>query len=423
MEPYKKITLENGLRVILVPQPQSVTTTALVLVEVGSKYETKELNGLSHFLEHMCFKGTEKRPKPIDIAIELDQIGGASNAFTTFEYTGYYIKTAAHHFLQALELVSDIYLHPTLPAHEIDKERGVIHEEINMYEDQPMQKAPEVFDALLYGDQPAGWPILGPKENISRFTREDFLSYRAAHYLAESTVLVISGAFDEVRILDDVRHLFSLVPSGGKEGKLAVVERQEHPVARVFTKATDQSHLVMGVRAFGALDPRRYALEVLSDVLGGGMSSRLFQRVREEMGAAYYLFGHASLLSDHGVFQVRAGVPLAKIDGVITAICEEFVRVTRELVLPAELQRVKDHLTGGMMLHLETSEDLAGFYGGQEITEKILRSPHDIIASLQAVTADEVIAVARDIIQPSRLNLAVVGPFHDAARFEKLLKL
>ena len=280
MEPYKKITLENGVRVILVPQPQSLTTTMLVLVEAGSKYETKEINGLSHFLEHMCFKGTEKRPRPIDIAVEIDRIGGASNAFTSHEYTGYYAKAQRKHFPIVLDLVSDVYLHSTFDAQEIDKERGVIIEENNYRDEILPNKAAELFMELLYGDQPAGWGIGGKKEVIQRLSRDQFLAYRAAHYVPHATIVVVAGSFDESTILEEIKNIFSAIPSSEKGSKTPTREYQEQPAVMVKHKATDQTHLVMGVRAFDTFDTRRYALQVLVNVLGGGMRSRLFQRIR-----------------------------------------------------------------------------------------------------------------------------------------------
>lgn len=423
MEPYKKVTLENGLRVILVPQAASLTTTMLVLVEAGSKYETKETNGLSHFLEHMYFKGTEKRPKPIDVAITLDRIGGASNAFTTHEATGYHTKAARTHLPILLDIVSDIYLHSTLDAHEIEKERSVIIEENNYRDELLPSKAAELFMELLYGDQPAGWGVGGKKEVIQRLSRDQFIAYRAAHYVPQATIVVVAGSFDESYVLQEVTKIFSVLPPGEKASKLPTQEHQEKPEVLIKHKTTDQTHLVMGVRAFTISDERRYALQVLAEVLGGGMSSRLFQRVREEMGAAYYVSAGVALFSDHGYCAVSVGAEHAKLDAVITAILEEFKKLTTTLVPPDELQKSKDHLTGGLVLHLETSEDLANFYGEQEVFSRALLSPEDMNAKIQAVTAEDVMAVAKDIFVNEKLNLVVVGPFEDKARFEKILKI
>ena len=419
----KMMTLENGLRLILVPQEKSLATTVLVLVETGSKYETKEQSGISHFLEHMCFKGTQKRPTAFSIASELDGIGASYNAFTSQEYTGYYAKARPTHFDQILDVVSDIYLHQTFDASEIEKEKGVIIEEINMLADMPARKVQDVFMELMYGDQPAGWPIAGRKEIVQAMTRDDFVAYHNGHYVAEATIVVIAGKFDEQEAIDGVKKYFGGISTGTKSKKVKTVEEQEQPRVALESKETDQTHLVMGLRAFDLFDTRKYALEVLSDILGGGMSSRLFQKVREEMGAAYYIGAGADFSTDHGYLDISAGIDHKKIDEVITAILGELKRMEREPVAAEELGRAKEHLIGGLVLGLETSNQLAGFYGSQEVLEHKIESPEEVIAQIQAVTAEQIQAVAKEIIKNDGLNLAVIGPFKDKERFEKILKL
>jgi predicted Zn-dependent peptidase len=419
----KKLTLDNGLRVILVPQEASLATTVLVLVETGSKYESKELNGISHFLEHMCFKGTEKRPTAFAIASELDGIGASYNAFTSQEYTGYYAKARPVHFDLILDVVSDIYLHQKFDANEIEKEKGVIVEEINMMADQPMRKVQDVFMELMYGDQPAGWPIAGRKEVIQNMTRENFTEYCGKHYVADATIVVIAGKFDEQEAVEGVKKYFGNITTGAKSAKVRTTESQEKPQVVLETKETDQTHLVMGVRAFDLFDERKYALDVLADILGGGMSSRLFQKVREEMGAAYYIGAGSDLSTDHGYMDVSAGIDHKKIDGVITAIIAELKRLADEPVTNDELVRAKEHLIGGLVLGLETSNQWAGFYGSQEVLEKKMMSPEELIQKTQEVTADQIQSVAKDIVRNEGLNLAIIGPFKDKERFEKLLVL
>ena len=427
MENFKKITLKNGLRVILAPKQDSLATTFLILVEAGSKYETKEINGISHFLEHMCFKGTKKRLKAIDISSELDSIGANYNAFTGQEYTGYYAKGRPENFNVILDVVSDIYLNQVFNIQEIDKERGVIIEEINMYEDLPMRRVQELFTGLLYGDQPAGWDIAGRKEVIKKITQEDFLKYRKEHYLAQSTIAVVAGKFDEKKVIAEIENAFSGIRSGEKTQKIKTMEQQEAPQVLLKHKKTDQTHLVLGVRAFDIFDKRKYALEVLADILGGGMSSRLFQKIREEMGAAYYVRAESDLLSDHGFLATSAGIDNSKIEQVIEAILEEFRKLSRKSVGAKEFQRAKDHLAGHLMLGLETSDALAGFFGGQEIITKKITAPSELTKKIQAVKAEEIMAVANDIFQNNKLNLAIIGPFSaedgNKSRFEKIFKL
>ncbi len=422
MKKFKKITLDNGLRIILAPKSDSLTTAVLVLVEAGSKYEIKEINGISHFLEHICFKGTKKRPRSIDIVSEFDGIGAINNAFTGLEYTGYYAVAEPKHFDKILDLVSDIYLNPILPEEEINKERGVIIEEINMYEDLPKRKVQELFTGLLYGDQPAGWDIAGRKEVIQKLNRDDFLKYRDGHYLAQSTIIMAAGKIPE-KAVEKIKKTFGGIKIGDKTGKIKTIEKQTKPEVLARFKKTNQAHLVLGVRAFDIFDERRHALKVLADILGGSMSSRLFQKIREEMGAAYYVGADADLYTDHGYLAAFAGVDNKKIMEAIGAILKEFKKMADKEVAEKEIQKAKDHLTGIMMISLETADALANFYGGQELMTKEILTSEELAAKIQSVKAKEIQAVARDIFQNNRLNLAVIGPFKDKAKFESVLKL
>ncbi|MBI4085481.1 MAG: insulinase family protein [Candidatus Liptonbacteria bacterium] len=421
MEEFKKIILKNGLRVILAPQ-KGFASTALVLVEAGSEYETRKINGLSHFLEHLMFKGTEKRPRPGTIAEELDALGAEYNAFTGQEYTGYWAKAQSEKLLKILEIVSDLYLNPTFNPEEMDKERGVVIEEINMYEDTPMRRVQEIFAHLLYCNQPAGWDIGGRKEVIRRLTREELVAYRDKHYVAGATVVVIAGEFDQKRVLDSIRELFSRLKRGRKVIKTKTKERQSRPGIISKFKESDQTHLVIGTRAFDIFDKRRYALQVLADMVGGGMSSRLFHRIREELGAAYYIRAGSDLFLDHGYFSVSAGVDHKKLEIVIGAILEELRRLSREPVSSNELKKSKDHIVGNFILGLETSDQLAGFYGGQEVLSEKMLKPKDIMDKIQKVSSDDVRAVASQIFRNEKLNMALIGPYKKTETFKKILR-
>jgi len=420
---FKKITLDNGLRIITAPKSDSLSATLLVLVEAGSKYETKEIKGLSHFLEHMCFKGTKKRPTSIDISSELDAIGAVYNAFTGMEYTGYFAKARPEHFDEILDVVSDMYLNPIFDEKEINKERGVIIEEINMYEDLPMRRVQELFTNLLYGDQPAGWDIAGTKEVIRKINQNDFLKYRSEHYLAQSSLVVLAGKFDEEKALAKIKNAFSGIKSAKKTQKIKTIEEQDKPEILLKHKETDQTHLVLGTRAFDIFDKRKYVLEILADILGGGFSSRLVQKIREEMGAAYYVSADADLFTDHGYLAISAGVDHNKINAVIEAIIEEFKKIASRPIQEKELQRHKDHLIGHLIMGLETSDHLATFYGGEEILTREIITPEELIKKIQQVKSAEIIQVASDIFQNQKLNLAIIGPFEESERFAKILKL
>lgn len=419
---YTRTVFTNGMRVIYVPQPTSFTATVMVLVEAGSKYESKERNGISHFLEHMCFKGTTKRPKPIDIAGELDGLGAAYNAFTGHESTSYFAKARYESLEKLIDIVADLYLNPTFPPEEIEKEKGVIIEEVNMYHDLPQRRVQELFMERVYGDQPAGWSIAGRKEVIQKVKREDFIAYRSAQYLAQATTVVVAGKFSLHAASRLIQKHFGTIAHGTKSAKVRVREEQRAPQELVQYKESDQTHLVMGFRAFDVRDRRRYALEVLADILGGGMGSRLFQTIREELGAAYYVRAGVDLFSDHGLLAMSAGVHHEKLETVIRASLKEFSRFVTERVPAAELMRAKDHITGGLFLSVETSDDLASYYGGQEVMQLPIETPEVVAERIRAVTPAEIQRVARTLITPERLNLALIGPYKKRS-FKRILKV
>ena len=420
---FKKYVLKNGLRVILCPMPKSLATTFLVMVEAGSKYETKEINGVSHFLEHMCFKGTKKRPNALVISSELESLGASYNAFTGHEYTGYYAKVGVDKINSALDIISDMYLNPLFEVKEIEKEKGVIIEEINMYEDLPMKKVHEIFDELLYGDQPAGRSIAGTKETVSKMTREAIVNYRKQHYVPGATTIVVAGAFKEKEMLKKLGSIFNTVPKSKKSDKEKVLEAQKRPSVALQFKQSDQTHLVLGFRAFDMFDKRKYALGILCDVLGGGMSSRLFQRVREQMGAAYYVRCGSSLLTDNGFVSISAGVDNKKAQEVIRAILDEINKIKKEPISKEEFEKTKNHIIGRMQIGLETSDSIAEFYGEQELFKEKLMTPEQIIKKIKTVKLSEIKALANDIFQNHKLNLAVIGPFKDKSEFESGLSL
>jgi len=418
---FQKIKFDSGLRLILVPQPMSLATTVMVLVEAGSKYETKETNGLSHFLEHMCFKGTSKRPSQLAISTELDNLGAEYNAFTAREYTGYYAKARNENFDQILDIVTDMYLNPLFDPKEIDKERGPIIEEINMYEDLPMQKVGDLFFSLVYGDQPAGWSIAGTKENILRFQREDFINYRKAHYLAQSTVVVVAGGFSVENVEQKVKNAFKTLNSGEKLSKLPVIEKQDEANISFIYKETDQTHLILGFRAFDIYDERRYALSVLADILGGGISSRLFQKIRSELGAAYYVSASPDFYTDHGLLLISAGISNDKVEEATKIALDECLNLKEKIVDEIELKKAKEHLIGHLFLSLESSDELAAFYGSQEIFGIPFKTPQIIAQKIQAVTSQEVNEIARFVFKNNRLNLAFIGPLSkDKKRLKNL---
>lgn len=419
----KKHVFKNGLRLVLAPHPDSIAATVLVLVAAGSKYEQKAESGLSHFLEHMCFKGTINRPNSMAISSEFDSLGAQNNAFTSQEFTGYYATVRPKFLPKTLNLLADMYLNPIFPPAEIEKEKGVIIEEINMYEDNPSRNIHDVFMRLLYGDQPAGWNIAGTKETVRATTQKNFFDYRARHYVASGTVVVVAGAFNEREVVKAVGREFGIISAGKKHSKLKVKEKQVKPALALKFKDSDQAHLLLGFRSFSMFHPQEAALEVLAALLGGSMSARLFRRVREEMGAAYYVRASQDAYTDHGVLAAAAGVEVARAPQVVAAILEEFKLLTQELAPAAELRRVKDSLTGRLFLGLETSQEQAVFLGIQEVLKNKMEAPRAWAKKLEQVTAEELRRLARQIFQDRQLNLALIGPFKNKQPFERSLGL
>ncbi len=420
----KKTILKNGLRILTIPMKDNPTVTVLVLVEAGSKYETKEINGVSHFLEHMCFKGTEKRPTALAISHELDALGSESNAFTSHEFTGYYAKSVSKHTAKLIDIVADVYLNPVIKKEELEKEKGVIIDEINLYEDMPHRTVQEVAMELLYGDTPAGWRVIGTKENIQKMTEQAMREYRTKQYVPKKTAVVVAGNIDEKKVLAQVKKYFDAMPAGNPPAKQKVVESQKKPAIHIKYKKTDQAHLVIAFRTFDFFNKENAIISVLTGVLAGGMSSRLFQKIREEMGVGYYVRADNDAYTDHGFFEISAGVDPKRINEVIRAILSECKRMTTELVSKEELKKTKDYMTGMMDLGLESSDAIAQFYGTQEIMrKKKIEDPKAIARKIQAVTAADIRRLAKKIFVDKGLNLAVIGPFEDLTPFEAELHL
>lgn len=420
---FKKITLKNGLRIITIPQRSTQAVTVLVLVATGSKYEKKEINGISHFLEHMYFKGTKKRPSVIEVAEILDKVGGIYNAFTSEEYTGYFAKVDSLYLDLALDWVSDIYLNSLLPKKEIEKEKGVIVEEINMYYDNPMAYIGILWSKLLYGEQPAGWPIAGTKESVAKIFRQDLIEYMKSQYTAQNSVICLAGRIEQSNIISKVKKYFAKIKINQPKEKPKVIEKQKDPQLLLETRKTDQTHLCLGARGYNIFHPQRYVQELLAIILGGMMSSRLFVKIRDKLGIAYYVSTSSTADTDTGFLVTQAGIDNNQVNLGISAILKEYKKISQKGTPQKELKKAKDCLKGKMTLLLETSDVQASFYGMQELLEKKILTPKEIFAEINKVTQNDILKVARDIFRPEKLNLALIGPFEDKAKFQQLLKL
>jgi len=418
MNKYKVNILSNKIPLISVPIKGAPTATALVIIKAGSKYETRENNGLSHFLEHMFFKGTEKRPNTLALSSELDSLGGEYNAFTAKEFTGYWVKVAAPKLPLALDIISDMLLDSKIEAEEIEREKGVIIEELNMYEDNPLMHVEDVFEACLYGDTPAGWETIGTKKNIAGFKRADFLKYLESQYGAKSMYIVLVGGIKS-DIKKEAAKLFSKFKANKWQDKPAVKEAQKTPQLKVSYKKTDQTNLSLGVRAFPIGHPDEFKVKLLSIILGGSMSSRLFINLRERNGLAYYVRTMNETYSDSGYLTTQAGVPVAKVEAAIKIILAEYKKLTTELIGAKELKRAKDLLQGKSLLQMEATDNLATWYARQAILRRKIMTPGEFLKKINKVTASELRTVAQKIFVDNGLNLAIIGQ----AKTEKLEKL
>lgn len=422
MPAYKKTKLKNDLRVVTVPIKNAKSVTVLVLVGTGSKYETKDINGISHFLEHMFFKGTPKRPTTLKISETLDMIGGQYNAFTSKETTGFWAKVDKKHTDVALDWISDMFLNAKFEAKEIEREKGVVVEELNMYLDTPTQYVSELFEDLLYKDQPAGWRIVGEKENILSFTREKVVDYYKTHYSNQNTVICIAGDINQAQIAKKMEKYFGKSKNQQASPKLAVKEFQSHPEILLHHKKTDQTHFCLGVRAYDMSDPRKYALTLMSIILGGNMSSRLFISVRERNGLGYYVHTSVDATTDTGYLVTQSGIKNDSLEKAVGLVLDEYRDLKNKKINPKELKKAKDYVRGSMALSLDATDSQASFYANQEVMNEELMSPEEKLKMIDKVTVHDIKKVAEDIFKNEKLNLAVIGPFEEKEK-EKLLQL
>jgi len=419
---FERHLLPNGLRVLTAPMPQAQSVSCFVMLAAGSRYETSETNGIAHFAEHMLFKGTERRPTAHDIAAEVDAIGGEFNAFTAKEYTGYYVKCAAEHRDVALDVLVDMLRNSKLDPEEIDREKGVILEEMNMYFDTPRDFISGVYDSLVYGDHPLGWDVIGRKETVAAATRETFVDYIVRWYRPSRMVVGVAGRIGE-RLLDKVAELLGDLADADAGSPMPAVPLPNTSRVKLHAKQSDQAHLCLGVRSYELDHPDRYVLEVLRVVLGGGMSSRLFTEVRERRGLAYYVYAVNQSYTDTGSLYAQAGVDIKRADLAVRTIVEELGRIAEEPVPAEELEKARNFSKGRFVLQLETPQGMNLYGLRREVLEGRAPDPIEVLAGLDAVTAEDVQRVAQDIIRAGALRLALIGPFDDESRFEPLLAL
>jgi len=418
--------------------------TALALVNAGSRYEPEGWEGISHFLEHMVFKGTTKYPTPLDLASTLDAVGAEYNAFTSKEYTGFYVKSASKDLDLALDVVSDMLLEPRLPAEDLEREKGVIVEEINMYEDTPMRHIGDVFDQVMFEGTMLGKDVIGTKETVRGLKQQDFQEYLRTWYGAGNMIVIVAGDASIVRqqnLAQKIETFFSKAKDKREKdgGKREFIDFSSHssqtkqskkqaPKIVLKHKKTDQAHFMFGVQALKHDDPRRFALAVLSSLFGGNMSSRLFTEIREKRGLAYYVRSMSDSFHDTGSFGVWAGVDPSRLDEALKIAKEELFHLLdidgERAITEKEIQRAKDYLIGTTVLGLEDSESMASFYGMKYLLTKKIETPEEVLDHIRAVTLEEVQKLAVFLLEDARLYFAMIGPFEksEEKRFEEILK-
>ena len=419
---HQLTTLPNGLKIVLTPIEGTKSVTVLCLVGAGSRYETKDINGISHFLEHMFFKGAERYKNAAEVAGAIDGVGGDFNAFTAKEYAGYYVKLASHQKEVAFDVIGDMMTGATFLDEEITKERGVIMEEYNMYQDTPMYQVGWDFEKLLFGDQPMGWDQIGTKEIIKGLTREQFVEYKEALYTPDNTVISVSGHFEEKEVMDLIAKYFPLPDSKRAYDFKPVSELPSDKKVILQHKKTEQGHIIVGFEGLPARDEDEYTEKILAVILGGNMSSRMFMNVREAKGLCYYIRTSTDDYSDVGAITTSAGVDVTRVDMAITAVMEEYRKIQEEPVGDKELTKAKEFMKGKIILKLEDSEEYAHMMGKQALMYPDIRSVDEILKKIDAVTADDVQRVAKKLFVAEKVKLALIGPFKDEAHFAGLLK-
>jgi predicted Zn-dependent peptidase len=419
---YQKTTLDNGLRVITETMPHTRSVSICIFIGAGSRYEANSQAGVSHFIEHLMFKGTPRRATARDISIAIEGLGGIINAGTDKELTVYWCKVAQPHFSLALDVLADIVLHSKFDPGDIDSERRVIIEEIHMEKDSPSQLVNMLIDELLWPDHPLGRDIAGDKDSVAGISREMMLDYLACQYLPSNTVVSIAGALKHREMATAVNQaLGGWTDQQPHPGYQAYKERP-FPRLKLERKDTEQAHLCLGLNGLPLLHPQRFALDLLNVILGEGMSSRLFTEIRDRLGLAYSIHSYVDHFLDTGAITIYAGVEPKNLPVAIKAILEQLSRL-KEPVPEDELVKAKELAKGRLLLRMEDSRNVAGWMGGQEILTGRILSVDQVTSIINAITADEIKRLAQELLVASQLRLAAVGPVAEAEPLANLLKL
>ena len=419
---YRRTTLDNGARVVTSRMNHVHSASIIFNYSVGSRYEENRVAGISHVLEHMVFKGTTRRPDPMQISSEIEGVGGTLNAATGRDSTNYWAKAPANHLELAFDVLADIIRNSTFPDDELDKERNVIFEEIRGIVDSPEDLVHDVIDEVVWDDQAVGRPIIGSEETVGAIHADDLRAFLDRHYRPERLVIAVAGLVDHDEVVRlSERYFGDLEPGAGDVFERAEL-RQTTPRARLITRPTEQAHLCLAHPALSYLDPRRYTQSMLDAVLSSGMSSRLFQEIREKRGLVYAVYGYFRQYADVGQGVVYAGADLQRVEETIDAVLEELRKVRDERVPEEELQRAKELRKGRILMGLEDSRSVAGWIGSQELTYGEILTPSEVMEHIDAVQADDMLDLARELLREDLLSLALIGPYDDSERFRSRLR-
>jgi predicted Zn-dependent peptidase len=423
---FSKNTLKNGLRVISVPLSNLESATVTVWVKTGSRMEDDKVAGISHFLEHMVFKGSKKRPTAKEIAEEVDGLGGEFNATTNKDWTNFYIKARAGNLGTAFDVLADMVLNPILAEKEIEREKGVIVEELRMYEDTPMFRIGDVYEQLVFGGTPLGRDIIGSEKTVTGVKRDDFVRYRNIYYYPENMLLTVAGGVSEKEVLNLAgQHMDQLKKAAKSASKpMLFKKKQKKPQVKLHAKKKEQAHFILGFLGEGRNYKGKLVQAVAAAILGGGMSSRLFSEVRERRGLAYSIRTSIERYEDTGYIGTYAGVDVKRIDEAIKVVLDEHYKLANgdTPISARELKKAKEFIKGHLALSLEDTKDINYFFADQELYLSKIETPEDIFRGIDKVTIEEVIAEAKKVFRPEKLNLALIGPYEDPERFEKLIK-
>ena len=419
---YQKISLDNGLRIVTSSMPHTRSVCISIFIGVGSRYEQPQEAGLSHFVEHLCFKGTERRPTAKEISETIDGVGGVLNGGTDKELTVYWVKVARPHYLVALDLLVDMLRHSKFDPLEMENERKVIIEELNMSMDSPQSRVDTLIDEVVWPNQALGRDVAGDKDSVGAINRQMILGHSSRFYLPNNSVITVAGDIAHDEVVDSVSKVFGDWPVGVAGAWFPVEDSQDDPRLKVEPRKTEQAHFCLVVRGLSNLHPDRFILDLLNVVLGEGMSSRLFLEIRERKGLAYDIHSHVSYFRDSGSLAVYAGVDPKKMELTIEAILQELVRLRDDLIPEAEVIKAKEMGKGRIMLRMEDTRSVAGWMGGQELLTGRILSVDEVVSIVDAITAVDMQRVARELFLTGKLNLALVGPVRNKGRLERLLK-